>query len=200
MAGMRRLHGLAASEGIAIGQVRMLATRLLVGDRWIAPQEVAGELRRLDKAVATTDDQLLVISRRLEASKRHDGHTIIEAHRLMLKSDALVLAAQALIRDERLAAEAAVRRVVDGIVATFDAMDDAYLRERGSDVEAVGERLLQTLAGDLDLQGQAGWREGAAAGAIGAGDALSAIDAFRLHAAGLAGLVTERGGQTSHAS
>jgi phosphotransferase system enzyme I (PtsI) len=193
---MRRFEGIGASEGIAIGELRMLASRLVIVDRWVAPHEVADELRRFERALESADEQLAVVSRQLEGHRRHEGHAIVEAHRLILRSEEIVEAARGLIGSERLAAEVAVRRVLDRIVTTFDSMDDLYLRERGGDVEAVGERLLRAILGVPEVH----WAEGTATGVIGVGLAVSAIDAFNLHRAGVSGLVTERGGKTSHAA
>jgi phosphotransferase system enzyme I (PtsI) len=192
----KRFHGIAASDGIAIGEARLLAPRLVVVDRWIAPEAVPGEIERLDVGLETTDEQLLAVSRHLDGQHRHEGRAIVEAHRLILRSDEIIQEAKFLIADERLAADAAVRRVIDRIVTKFEEMDDLYLRERSSDIEAVGERLLRSIAGLPELR----WSDGAAAGAIGVGASLSAIDAFHLHRAGLVGLATEKGGKTSHAS
>ncbi len=193
---MKRFEGIGASEGIAVGTAQLLTSRVVVVDRWISRELVGDEIQRLEATVDATDRQLEHLSRQLEAQQLHDGHLLIEAHRLMLRSDELAGASRRLIGKEALGAESAVRRVVDGIVATFDKMTDPYLRERGGDVEAVGERLLSTLLGLPKVQPQ-GTK---ATGAIGVGKALSPIDAFRLHRFGFAGLATEQGGKTSHAA
>jgi phosphotransferase system enzyme I (PtsI) len=192
---VKRLKGIGASEGIAIGTAELLMSRVVV-DRLVSRALVRDEIQRLEAAVDATDRQLEHLSRQLEAQKLHDGHLLIEAHRLMLRSDELLGASRNLIDKEALAAEPAVRRVVDDIVAKFEAMSDRYLRERGEDVEAIGERLLSTLLGLPEVRPQ-GAR---ATGTIGIGKALSPIDAFHLHRFGFAGLATERGGKTSHAA
>jgi signal transduction protein with GAF and PtsI domain len=43
-----------------------------------------------------------------------------------------------LVREERLGAEWAVRRTLDGIHATFAGLEDAFFRDRGSDVDCLG--------------------------------------------------------------
>jgi phosphotransferase system enzyme I (PtsI) len=191
---MHRLRGIAASDGIAIGQTQLLASRLVVPDRWVAPQDVRDEVERLGQAVATTDEDLVDTLREWEGTATKEAPEIVGVQREILKSDELIGAAAALIRDQQLAAEPAVRRVVQAIVATFERMENQYFRERGADVEAVGERLVATLLGAVELP-----PERAAAGSrIGVGTALFPIDAYRMHAAGLAGVATESGGKTSH--
>lgn len=193
---MRRASGIGASDGIAIGQARILAARLVVVDRWIPPDQVEDEIERLRSAVEAADSRLVAASDQLEARHWHEAHAIVEAHRLILRSDEIAGGASKMIREEGLAAESAVRRIIDDIASTFEQMDDQYLRERGGDIEDVGERLLRTLLG----LPEAPHGSMASEGVIGVGVAISAIDAFLLPRAGLAGLVTERGGKTSHAA
>src|SRR5437868_5164341 len=151
MATPRTLTGIAASGGIAIGQARVLVPPVVVIDRRIPRQLVPAEVEKLRQAVTSTDAQLASLSARLESEQLHEGHLILEAHRLMLRDDAVVEGARRLIEKDEIGAESAVRRVIDAISAQFNRMEDPYLRERGADVEAVGERLLRTLLGLPEL-------------------------------------------------
>ena len=191
----RRLSGVAASDGIAIGQARVFVSRVTVIDRLISRELVPAEVARLRQAVSATDGQLATLSARLEAEQLHEGHLILEAHRLMLRDDEVVEGARRLIEKDGIAAECAVRRVIEGICAKFDRMEDPYLRERGADVEAIGERLLRTLLGLPEPSSGA-----PAPGTIGIGSLLSPIDALHLPRSGLAGFAAEHGGKTSHAA
>jgi len=195
MAPGRTLRGVPASDGIAIGQARLLASRVTVVDRRISSDLVPAEIARLRQAVAATDAQLAGLSARLEAEQLHEGHLIVEAHRLMLRDAAVVEGARRLIEKEEIGAESAVRRVIDAISAQFNRMEDPYLRERGADVEAVGDRLLRTLLGLPEMSPGA-----SAPGTIGIGITLSPIDALHLRRSGLAAFAAEHGGKTSHAA
>lgn len=191
----RTLSGVAASAGIAIGQARVLVPPVAVVDRPISRDLVPGEVARLRQAVTTTDGQLAALSARLEAEQLHEGHLILEAHRLMLRDDEVVEGARRLIEKEGIAAECAVRQIIDTIRGKFQRMEDPYLRERGADVEAIGERLLRTLLGLPEPSSGA-----PAPGTIGIGSLLSPIDALHLPRSGLAGFAAEHGGKTSHAA
>jgi len=191
----RTVRGVAASDGIAIGQARVLVPRVVVIDRPISADTVPAEVSRLRQAVIATDGQLASLSTRLEAEHLHEGHLILEVHRLMLRDDAVVEGARRLIETQEIAAESAVRRVIDSISAKFKSMEDPYLRERGADVEAIGERLLRTLLGLPEPSGVA-----SAAGTIGIGSVLSPVDALQLPHSGLVGFAAEHGGKTSHAA
>jgi len=195
MATGRTLKGVAASDGIAIGQARVLAPPIAVIDRRISRDLVPAEIARLRQAVTSTDRKLASLSARLQAERLHEGHLILEAHRMMLRDDEVVEGARELIEKDELAAECAVRRVIDELCAKFARMEDPYLRERGADVEAIGERLLRTLLGLPEPSPSA-----PAPGTIGISSALSPIDALHLPRSGLAGFAAERGGKTSHAA
>src|SRR3981189_835047 len=129
MATGRRLSGIAASDGVAIGPARLLVPPVIFADRRISRDLVPAEGVRLRQAVTSTDEQLALLSARLESQHLHEGHLILEAHRMMLRDDGVGEGARHLIENDRVAAECAVRRVIDGIAATFARMEDPYLRE-----------------------------------------------------------------------
>jgi phosphotransferase system enzyme I (PtsI) len=195
MATGRRLSGIAASDGVAIGPARLLVPPVIFADRRISRDLVPAEVVRLRQAVASTDEQLALLSERLESEHLHEGHLILEAHRMMLRDDEIVEGARRLIEKDEIGAETAVRRVIDAIAAIFARMEDPYLRERGADVEAIGDRLLRTLLGLPDMQSSP-----LAAAAVGVGLLLSPIEALHLPRSGLVGFAAERGGKTSHAA
>jgi phosphotransferase system enzyme I (PtsI) len=114
---------------------------------------------------------------------------------MMLRDDEIVEGARRLIEKDEIGAETAVRRVIDAIAAVFARMEDPYLRERGADVEAIGDRLLRTLLGLPDMQSSP-----LAPAAVGVGLLLSPIEALHLPRSGLVGFAAERGGKTSHAA
>jgi len=146
--------------------------------------------------VTSTDDRLAVLSARLESEHLHEGHLLLEAHRMMLRDDEIVGGARRLIESDEIAAEGAVRRVIDAIIAKFSRMEDPYLRERRADIEAIGDRLLRTLLGLPEVSTDSSL----APGTIGVGSILSPIDALHLPRSGMVGFAAERGGKTSHAS
>jgi phosphotransferase system enzyme I (PtsI) len=192
----RALRGVPASDGIAIGQARLLLAPVIVVERRVSRDLVSAEIDRLRKAIAVADGQLALLSARLESEGLHEGHLIVEAHRLMLIDDQIVEGARQVIEKDEIAAECAVRRVIDRIAATFQRMEDPYLRERGADVEAVGDRLLRALLG-LPEMSSSGASD---PGTIGVGAVLSPIDALHLPRSGLVGFASESGGKTSHAA
>ncbi len=88
-------------------------------------------------------------------------------------------------------AEWALRKSVEAIKTVFDAIEDDYFRERRSDVDFVGERVLRNLMG-RDT------RVAPPPDAIVIAHDLSPADTAMLYRAAVAGLATDVGGKTSH--
>src|SRR5439155_25118502 len=108
----RVLSGTAASDGIAIGPAHLLVPPVIVVERQISRDLVPGEVARLIGAVASTDERLAVLSARLESEHLHEGHLLLEAHRMMLRDDEIVGGTRRLIESDESAAAGAVPRAI----------------------------------------------------------------------------------------
>jgi phosphotransferase system enzyme I (PtsI) len=192
------LQGIAASPGIAIGRAFLLdRRRVRVPRRHLEDHEVPAELERLDAAIAASDEQLERVKRKLREREGEDHFHIIEAHQLILHDEHLVEPTRRRIREEGVNAEWALRRTVEEIKQVFDAIEEDYFRERRSDVDFVGDRILGNLTGEeVDVVAA----EMPPAGAIVVAHDLSPADVAHLHRAAIAGFVTDAGGKTAHAS
>jgi phosphoenolpyruvate-protein phosphotransferase (PTS system enzyme I) len=193
---MNRYRGEGASRGIAIGPAHLLEVGVVVAERRILRNDREAELARLEASVASADGQLERLQKQVDGEHSGEGHELIEAHRLMLRSPELAGEARRLISDECLGAEWAVTRALEHIRSVFARLDDPYFRDRGIDFDVVGERLLRVLLGLSEL------RPGSSAprGGIVVGVDVSPLDPFHLHRAGVAAMVSESGGATSHAA
>ena len=187
-----RRTGLGVSAGIAFGRAYLIGRDTLKAPRHhIEPDDLDDEVARLYKAIASSDKQLSKIKEKLASENESDYH-IITAHQMMLHDEHMVGAAVEYIRDEKINAEWALRRAVDDIRAVFDSIEDAYLRERKSDVEFVFERVLRNLLGRVT-----GPLAPPPDAVVVAYD-LSPADTAQLHKAAVSGLITDAGGKTSH--
>jgi phosphotransferase system enzyme I (PtsI) len=101
------------------------------------------------------------------------------------------------VREQRVNVEAALVEVVSLLTRTFEAVSDAYLRERAADIRDVGRRLLALLAAGQEQQGD---RCSIPEHAIVVATELLPSVTARLELQHVAALVTERGGRSSHAS
>jgi phosphoenolpyruvate-protein phosphotransferase (PTS system enzyme I) len=192
---MDKLVGVGASPGIAIGVAHVLASRVDIHERHIAAEQVEAEINRFEVALQETDAQLARIQAQIaEREGDEQQYRILEAHRLMLSDVHLVERARRMIRDDKAAAEWAVRKALDQIQAVFERIEDPYFRDRKSDVALVGERLLRNLVGVGDTASP----EETPKGSIAIAHELSPADAAQLGRAEAAGFCTEGGGRTSH--
>ena len=145
-----RWHGLGVSDGIAIGRV----LRIHNGARHVyratlEESDVEREVRRWRAAVRLSRRQLLKIKALAERELGAEHAYIFDAHLLMLEDQKLLNDVESFIRDERANAEWAVKVVGDRILAVYDEIKDDYLRERGSDIEDVMQRILVALSGEV---------------------------------------------------
>ena len=189
------LMGLAASPGIAVGRCWLVDRRKVrTPKRRLAPEEVPTELTRLRNAIDTADRQLEEVRVKVERLEGSEHTAIIDMHRLMLKDEMLVSEAQRLIRDDQVNAEWAVKRAIRKIKSAFAEVADEYFKERRSDVEYVGERIIKNLMGEaVEVQ------EPPPEGAIIVAHDLSPTDTvLLLHERKVAAFVTDAGTRTSH--
>lgn len=144
-------HGLSVSEGAVLGRVlRFHSTRARrsIYRSMLEPGEVEREVRRWRAAVRLARRQLLAIKARAEKELGSDQAYIFDAHLLMLDDRKLSEDVEKHVHDERVNAEWALKVVSDRLLDVYAKIKDQYLRERGSDVEDVVERLLVALSGE----------------------------------------------------
>ena len=145
----QRWHGLSVSDGIVVGRV----LRIHDGTRQVyratlEEAEIEREVRRLRAATRLARRQLLAIKARAEKELGTEHAYIFDAHLLMLEDRKLLDDVENFIRAERANAEWAVKVAGDRILAVYAEIKDDYLRERGSDIEDVMQRILVALSGE----------------------------------------------------
>jgi phosphoenolpyruvate-protein phosphotransferase (PTS system enzyme I) len=142
------IHGIGVSGGIAIGRAHLLSHTTLEVAHYVLPaDEVADEQARLKAALDSVRGELGALRATVPASAPAEFAGFIDLH-LMILDDAM-LSTQPLhiIEAERCNAEWAVKVQLDALLAQFDEIEDAYLRERRVDVIQVVERVLKALSG-----------------------------------------------------
>lgn len=185
----------AASSGIAIGRAHVLAGLApVIPHYWIPHQAVAKEILRFQRAVAHAEDDLTRIRDRLCRFQSRDQRQILEMHLLLLQDEMLVQHTMDLIRDRAIGAEWALGKTLDYINAAMLGATEAYLRERRTDVEQVGLRILRHLLGIADRTIKT---VPYPATILIAAD-LSPAEVASLNQAHVKGIATARGGHTSH--
>lgn len=188
-----RKQGIPASTGIGIGRAYLVDRRQLkVPRRRIRDDQVDEEIMRLESALQSSDRQLERIKLKLKERDESEHYNIITAHQLILHDEHLVDETIRFIRQERINAEWALKRTVEHIKGVFDAIEDDYFRERRSDVDFVGDRVMRNLLGRETTPVRP------PPDAIVVAHDLSPADTSQLYRAAVTGLVTDAGGKTSH--
>ena len=193
------LHGQAVSGGIAIGRAHLVSHAMLeVAHYQLRERDVAGELGRFDKAVATAGAELDAL--RVEASvpgAPAELSAFVDLHAMILADTALTDGVRELIRERRCNAEWAVVQQMQLVVDQFDEFEDAYLRERKQDIVQVVERVLKVLQGK---QRKLAKRKASMADddLIVVANDLSPADTIQFKTLKIGGFVTDLGGSTSH--
>jgi len=144
-----RCKGLGISEGVVIGRV----LRLQEGTREVYRAEIAEadlerERRRFRAAVRLSRRQLEAIKERAERELGRGHAYIFDAHLLFLQDAKLTRDVEDYIERERCNADWAAKVVGDRLLSIYTQINDDYLRERGSDIEDVIQRLLANLTGE----------------------------------------------------
>jgi len=180
----KRFKGIGAAPGLAIGQAVIRRPQQATTSRAASPEVERG---RLALAAEKTRGQL----RELAGTIATPEAGIFKAHLMLVDDPLLTGAINQHIEREGMSAEQAVEQAASAIAEKFDAMKDAYLRERAADIRDVGQRLLNNL-GVMET-GAAG------AGILVARD-LTPSETALVDRDRFLAVVTEEGGATGHAA
>jgi phosphotransferase system enzyme I (PtsI) len=190
----RMLFGIGASPGIAIGATFVVdRTRIKAVERTISADDVPAEVRSFLEAVQISKKQLEDVKRAVADRRLAEHLHIIDTHLLILDDQMLVGDTVDIIRGERINAEGSLKRTLDKFRAVFDSIEDEYLRERRSDVDSVGDRLLRNLIGEKQQSVTEIDRK-----AIVVAHDLSPADTMQMDKSRIIGFITDVGGRTAH--
>jgi len=140
---MDSFPGIAASPGYAAGPVHTIRRRNIVPKRRsLTRDEVTSEINRFREAVARARADLQELVDRLARELGPEGSEILASQLLILEDEMVWDATLAVIRLDRINAEAAFARTVGDLAARFLEIEDATFRERVNDLRDVEQRVL----------------------------------------------------------
>ena len=190
------LHGIAVSQGIAIGRAHLMAPAALdVKHYLVAADQVEAEIARLKGAVKAVHQELHAIRSELPKDAPPELGAFIDVHSLILSDPMLAEVPQDIIRHRYYNAEWALVTQIEELSAQFDEIEDPYLRERKADIQQVGERILKVMTGSASHLPPTGE---AAANIIVVAHDISPADMLQFRGNAFAGFVTDLGGPNSH--
>jgi len=192
------IHGIGVSGGIAIGRAHLVShAKLETAHYVVPPEQVDDESARFRAAVDTVRTELQELRANIPASAPSEFGAFVDVHVLILNDSTLSVAPCRIIEQERCNAEWALQIQVDALLAQFDEMEDAYLRERKADVIQVVERVLKALAGQPGYIPPAP-KAGDEGNRILVAHDLSPADVVQFKRHQFASFITDLGGVTSH--
>jgi len=202
------IHGLAVARGIAMGRAVLVASsRVDVAHYFILPDQVAAEIDRLRQARNAVVDELKRLQVELTADAPPELGALLDVHLMLLEDETLSAGLKQWIEKRYYNAEWALTSQMEVIARQFDEMEDAYLRERKSDLEQVTERILHFLKGGSPVvrikptprpQQELQLGDTMDVPLILVAHDLSPADMLQFKQSVFTGFVTDVGGKTSH--
>ena len=187
-----KFRGKVGAPGIAFGTAVVVypeANLNTVPERKVANIDV--ELTLFRVAINEVRDEIREMGAKLSDRLKPEELGLFDAYLHMLDDSAIAGEVEELILQGHWA-QGALRRVIELHVANFEAMDDSYLRERGTDVRDLGQRVL------AKLQFSTGGRDKFPRDTILVGDELTPSMLASVPRDCLKGLVAVRGSGSSH--
>ena len=192
------IHGIGVSGGIAIGHAHLVSHAKLEVAHYVVPaHQVPEESARFEAAITDVREELEDVRANIPPTAPAELGAFVGVHLMILRDSMLSVTPRTIIETEQCNAEWALKVQMDALLAQFDAMEDAYLRERRSDVIQVVERLMKALAGQPGYVPPPPRDDGEGNLILVARD-LSPADVVQFKRHQFASFITDLGGVTSH--
>lgn len=191
---MKKLTGIGASRGVAIGRLHFFKnTATKIEPRKADSPEK--ELVRFEEARLKAITLLGQIHEKAMMRVGPEESMIFEIHQMMLDDPDYTDSVKEQISVNCFVAEYAVQTAGEKLAGVFALMDDAYMRERASDVKDISDRIVRILCGEesSDLSGEEG------ALIIAAQDFMPS-ETIQMDRDKVQALITGAGSKISHAS
>ncbi|MDQ1146901.1 phosphotransferase system enzyme I (PtsI) [Bacillus sp. SORGH_AS 510] len=191
---MTFLHGIAASNGIAIAKAYRLVEPDLSFEK-VTVDDSTAEVERFRQAMAQSKSELEAIRDRAKVDLGADKAAIFEAHLLVLSDPELNSPIEDKIKSENVNAEVALKETADMFIMMFEQMDNEYMKERAADIRDVTKRVLSHLLGVQVVNPSMIAEE-----VIIVAEDLTPSDTAQLNRQFVKGFTTNIGGRTSHSA
>lgn len=186
-----RFTGVACASGVAIGQAFVVSPTISLDSvRYSQAEDIEAELTRFESALEGLRNELSTTRDRLKNELRPEELALFDVYAGILDDQAVGGSVREKIREGE-SAQSSLADTMRGYVQHFEEMDDAYLRERASDMRDLGQRLLSHLTRkDANRE--------IPKGAILLGEEISAAVFGTLDPESVGGIVCSQGSANSH--
>ena len=191
---MKRLTGIGASRGVAIGKVHFIdnVVKRVECDTVV---DTVLEMERFEEARLKAIEMLEELHQKAKNTVGPEESISLEIQQLLLRDHDYVNSVHELIAKSHYSAAYAAQQTGERFAQMFSAMEDAYLRERSADMIDISSRVVRLLQGEAaydvsQIKGQI---------IIAAKDLLPS-ETIQLDRDRVLGFVTSGGSQVSHSS
>ncbi len=192
---MPRYQGLPASPGIAIGPTLIYRTQKVTFTEQRVDDPRA-EWQHLQQAIQKAHTQLIALEQRARKMAGDEEAAIFEAHRLFLDDEELLAKLRSMVLEDRLNAKAAVHHAFEQYAEALLSLEEEYFRARAQDLRDVAQRVMKCLDGEAEELSV----ENTPEPVILVAEDLTPSDTMRFDREQILGIVTARGGPTSHSA
>lgn len=191
-----RIEGISGSRGVAVGNVyKYIQEEIIIPDYVVADGEVEIEIGKFAAAMAATLKQLDTIRQKALVDMGPEEAAIFDAHMQIAQDPSLSDGIKSLIESTHMNVVAATAQTIDTFANIFLGMDDPYMRERGTDIKDIGDRLMRNMLG-MNPRGLSH----ISGEVILVAPDLAPSDTASLDKNVVKGIITAAGGPTSHAA
>ncbi|MCX7871896.1 MAG: phosphoenolpyruvate--protein phosphotransferase [Verrucomicrobiae bacterium] len=142
------LEGIPVSAGVCQGKILVIGkVQQKIECKKIAPSDSASELRRLQKALIKTRNQISQMQEKVRQEMGNSDASIFDAHILMLEDPLLIEEVTQGIEENNFCAEYAFQEAAEKYIKALSAVEDELLKERVSDLSDVTNRVINNLLG-----------------------------------------------------
>lgn len=190
-----RLKGIPVAPGFGIGSAFFLRPGVspVILPQQANPRTPAEEWKKLSEAIRKASSGLLRLEMRLQKKFSKRESDIFYSHRMILSDRSFLKKLKAVVTKGKGAIEA-VCEVIGEYIQEFEKIEDPHFRERTADLEDLRQRIMENLSGRKPRGKQANWQ------GVLIAETIVPSDTARLDPEAIQGILTERGGTTSHAA
>ncbi|MCX5714561.1 MAG: PEP-utilizing enzyme, partial [Candidatus Omnitrophica bacterium] len=191
---MVQFKGIAAAAGISIAPAYKIGKEEFVIPRQdIRPEDVPVQIELFEDALIKTRKEILELQKRISTEMGQEEAQIFDAHILVLEDRMIIEEVIARLKREHISVAYIFNEVLKKYIDIFSKIEDEYLKERITDINDVGKRILRNLLGKQQ-KGLGDLKERVV---VVAHD-LSPSDTASMHNKNVSAFVTDIGGKTSH--
>jgi len=189
-----KIHGVAASDGIAIAKAFVMEEiKLDYEKKEIKDPKI--ELDKLEKAIEQSEEELKIIREKTKEALDEEHALIFDAHIQILRDPEIAAQVKEMVENDLVNAVYALYQVTEMFANIFASMDDEYMKERAVDVRDVRTRVAAHILG-VELADPTLIDEEV----IVLAHDLTPSDTAQLNKEFVLGFVTNIGGRTSHSA